>query len=74
MLSFRCNQAVPAQKQLTIYSPPNILMVQLKRFDMMRGGLKINKPITFTEEFDLKSALSAESKARHANIHVRAAY
>jgi ubiquitin C-terminal hydrolase len=58
----KCNQAVPAQKQLTIYSPPNILMVQLKRFDMMRGGLKINKPITFTEEFDLKSALSAESK------------
>ena len=49
-------------------------MVQLKRFDMMRGGLKINKPITFTEEFDLKSALSAESKARHAYIHVRTEY
>jgi len=45
-------------------------MVQLKRFDMMRGGLKINKPITFTEELDLKSALSAESKVRLRDSHL----
>jgi hypothetical protein len=59
----RCNQVVAAQKQLTIYELPNLLIVQLKRFDLMHGGLKINKSVVFTEELDLKVALSPESHA-----------
>jgi hypothetical protein len=34
---FSCRQVVTAQKQLTIYELPNLLIVQLKRFDLMHG-------------------------------------
>lgn len=49
----KCDRAVAVQKQLTICEAPPILVIQMKRFDMMRGGLKINKSVAFHEELDL---------------------
>ncbi|KAI9204548.1 uncharacterized protein BJ171DRAFT_424092 [Polychytrium aggregatum] len=50
----RCKKYVDAQKRLTIHDPPPVLTVQLKRFDFLRSGMKINKPIAFDEYLDLK--------------------
>jgi ubiquitin carboxyl-terminal hydrolase 36/42 len=49
----KCDRAVAVQKQLTICEPPPVLVIHLKRFDMMQGGLKINKSVAFHEELDL---------------------
>ncbi|EDO32736.1 predicted protein, partial [Nematostella vectensis] len=51
----RCKKKVPAHKQVLIHRPPNILTIQLKRFDYhhMFGG-KVSKEITYTEHLDLR--------------------
>lgn len=54
----RCQKAVRAQKQLTVYKPPNILIVTLKRFDLLQNGAKINKPVLFREDLSLKKLMS----------------
>lgn len=57
-MSPSCQKAVRAQKQLTIYKPPNILIVTLKRFDLLQNGAKINKPVLFREDLSLKKLMS----------------
>lgn len=41
---------------------PPILVVQLKRFDVMSGGGKINKTITFREQLDIAQVMSEDKK------------
>jgi len=53
---------VRAQKQLTVDNAPPILIVQLKRFDIMRGGGKINKTVTFREQLDIAQVMSEDKK------------
>lgn len=50
----QCNQKVKALKQLTIYKPPHVLTVHLKRFDSYNPGQKINRRIAFGPTLDLK--------------------
>jgi len=54
----KCNKAVKAQKQLTIRQAPNVLSIQLKRFDLKFGGLKINKTVIFRETLELNRVMS----------------
>lgn len=56
----RCVKLVKAQKQLTIFNPPNILTIQLKRFNYSFFG-KIDKPIAFPETLNLSPYISDES-------------
>lgn len=58
----RCNKVVTAQKQLTVDRAPPILVVQLKRFDVMSGGGKINKTVTFREQLDIAKVMSEDKK------------
>jgi hypothetical protein len=39
-------------------------MVQLKRFDVMSGGGKINKTVTFRERLDIAKVMSEDKKVR----------
>ena len=67
----RCSKKVPALKQLTIFKPPTVLCVQLKRFQFANsfggyggfggGGGKINKPILYTDRLDLSPFISDHS-------------
>ncbi|KAL8223461.1 hypothetical protein R6Q57_018936 [Mikania cordata] len=50
----QCKQKVKALKQLTIYKPPNVLTVHLKRFGSHISGQKIDKKIQFGHTLDLK--------------------
>ncbi len=61
----RCNKVVTAQKQLTVDRAPPILVVQLKRFDVMSGGGKINKTVTFREQLDIAKVMSEDKKVRY---------
>jgi ubiquitin carboxyl-terminal hydrolase 36/42 len=56
----RCNKQA-GQKQLTVYRAPNILVITLKRFDMMQGGGKINKSVVFREDLSLQKVMSRNS-------------
>jgi len=61
---FRCNKVVKAQKQLTVDRPPPVLTIQLKRFDVMSGGGKINKTITFRDQLDIAQVMSEDKRVR----------
>ncbi len=37
-------------------------MLQLKRFDVMHGGGKINKSVTFRQQLDISHIMSPEKK------------
>lgn len=56
-----------ATKRLTIYNPPSVLALHLKRFQYagmmgaMPFGGKINKPIEFAQKLDLKPFMSNKS-------------
>lgn len=64
----RCNKVVTAQKQLTVDRAPPILVVQLKRFDVMSGGGKINKTVTFREQLDIAKVMSEDKKVRYIRL------
>eukprot|EP00928_Gymnodinium_smaydae_P088234 TRINITY_DN72340_c0_g1_i1.p1 TRINITY_DN72340_c0_g1~~TRINITY_DN72340_c0_g1_i1.p1 ORF type:complete len:641 (+),score=113.13 TRINITY_DN72340_c0_g1_i1:96-2018(+) len=52
-----CKQTVRARKQLTIYQAPSVLVVQLKRFRAVMGGLdrgKVTKPVSFKTDLNLR--------------------
>ncbi|KAI4388231.1 hypothetical protein MLD38_000578 [Melastoma candidum] len=44
----KCKKLVPARKQMSVFQAPNILVIQLKRFEGIYGG-KIDKAISFEE-------------------------
>lgn len=54
----RQNKAVRAEKRITIESSPNVLVLQLKRFEFSFSGRKVSKPVAFTEVLDLSPYLS----------------
>ncbi|CAF1704471.1 hypothetical protein HID58_053796 [Brassica napus] len=56
-----CKKLVTARKQMSLLQAPNILVVQLKRFEGIFGG-KIDKPITFGEILVLSTFMSKASK------------
>ncbi|XP_065659678.1 ubiquitin carboxyl-terminal hydrolase 42 isoform X5 [Hydra vulgaris] len=55
----RCRMKTVAQKRNSIYKEPNVLTLQLKRFDFtnMFGG-KISKNVVFPEELDIRPFMS----------------
>ncbi|CAN7001428.1 unnamed protein product [Brassica rapa subsp. trilocularis] len=56
-----CKKLVTARKQMSVLQAPNILVIQLKRFEGIYGG-KIDKPITFGEILFLSTFMSKSSK------------
>ncbi|KAJ4842318.1 hypothetical protein Tsubulata_039691 [Turnera subulata] len=56
-----CKKLVAARKQMSILEAPNVLVIQLKRFEGMFGG-KIDKPIAFEEVLLLSGFMSKASQ------------
>ncbi|KAF8110497.1 hypothetical protein N665_0083s0059 [Sinapis alba] len=56
-----CKKLVTARKQMSVLQAPNILVIQLKRFEGIFGG-KIDKAITFGEILFLSTFMSKSSK------------
>lgn len=59
-----CKKLVAARKQMSILQAPNILVIQLKRFEGIYGG-KIDKAITFEEVLVLSSFMCKTSQDLH---------
>lgn len=57
----RCKKLVAAKKQMSILHAPNILVVQLKRFEGIFGG-KIDRAIAFEEILVLSNFMSKASQ------------
>ncbi|XP_004294078.1 PREDICTED: ubiquitin carboxyl-terminal hydrolase 25-like [Fragaria vesca subsp. vesca] len=57
----RCNKLVAAKKQMSILQAPNVLVIQLKRFEGLLGG-KIDKSISFEEFLVLSSFMCKKSQ------------
>lgn len=59
MYSLRCAKKVSAVKNTSIHRAPNILNLQIKRFDFIRSyNSKINRPVAFDEYLDLGPFMS----------------
>ncbi|MED6169880.1 Ubiquitin carboxyl-terminal hydrolase 25 [Stylosanthes scabra] len=56
-----CKKLVPAKKQMSILQAPNILVIQLKRFEGILGG-KIDKAVAFEEVLVLSSFMCKASQ------------
>ncbi|RUS89725.1 hypothetical protein EGW08_002543 [Elysia chlorotica] len=55
----KCKQKVRAQKRFTIYKAPNVLTLQLNRFDFNRHlSGKINRFIRYTEKINIRNFMS----------------
>ncbi|CAN8269342.1 unnamed protein product [Cochlearia groenlandica] len=61
----KCTKLVTARKQMSVLQAPNILVIQLKRFEGIFGG-KIDKTIAFGEFLVLSSFMSKASKDTQA--------
>ncbi|XP_043699514.1 ubiquitin carboxyl-terminal hydrolase 25-like [Telopea speciosissima] len=57
----KCKKLVAAKKQMSILKAPNILVIQLKRFEGIHGG-KIDRPIAFEEVLVLSSYMCKASQ------------
>lgn len=64
-----CNKLVAARKQMSLLQAPNILVIQLKRFEGIFGG-KIDKTIAFEEVLVLSSYMCKASKEKHAEYNL----
>jgi hypothetical protein len=58
-----CKQLVPAEKQMTIYDDPNVLVIHLKRFDGILGG-KVSKNIDFGMTLNLEPFICSKRRCR----------
>uniref|UniRef100_A0A6N2NJ70 Ubiquitin carboxyl-terminal hydrolase n=1 Tax=Salix viminalis TaxID=40686 RepID=A0A6N2NJ70_SALVM len=56
-----CKKLVAARKQMSVLQAPNVLVIQLKRFEGIFGG-KIDKPIAFEEVLVLSSFMCKTSQ------------
>lgn len=60
-----CKKKRRAIKQFTIFEPPNVLVIHLKRFEVGGGGLfsggKINKFVKFDDNLDLTEFMSYQT-------------
>eukprot|EP00741_Cyanophora_paradoxa_P003091 tig00000663_g3000.t1 len=61
----KCKKLVRATKRLTIHHSPNVLTIQLKRFDFGRHSGKINKPVAFGPTLDLGPFVSCREREGH---------
>ncbi|XP_062507774.1 ubiquitin carboxyl-terminal hydrolase 36-like isoform X2 [Corticium candelabrum] len=60
-LCFKCKQKVPAQKTLTIHRAPNVLTLQMKRFEFYSlFGSKLSKEVKYDEKLDLRPFMSCK--------------
>lgn len=59
-----CEKLVAARKQMSILEAPNVLVIQLKRFEGILGG-KIDKAIAFEEVLVLSSYMCNPSQDPH---------
>ncbi|KAL5716149.1 ubiquitinyl hydrolase 1 [Ranunculus cassubicifolius] len=59
-----CKKLVIAKKQMSVLKAPNILVIQLKRFEGIHGG-KIDRPISFEESLSLSNYMCKESQDAH---------
>lgn len=55
-----------AHKRFSIEKAPNVLTIQLKRFEFGTFGGKIDRHVRFETELDLSDYLSSSSKGKHA--------
>jgi hypothetical protein len=58
---YRCprqEKPVRAIKRMTVEEAPNVLVIQLKRFEFSLSGRKISKPVEFGETLDLTPYMS----------------
>ncbi|KAL7129359.1 hypothetical protein ABFS83_13G060900 [Erythranthe nasuta] len=62
-----CKELVVARKQMSVVQAPNVLVIQLKRFEGLFGG-KIDKPIAFDEMLVLSSHMAKGSKVHSDKI------
>ena len=68
--SYKCpkqNTMVKAVKRMTIEDVPNVLIVQLKRFEFSRSGRKISKHVDFDPVLDISPFMSHPPK--HAALY-----
>ncbi|GMP53312.1 hypothetical protein CsSME_00018802 [Camellia sinensis var. sinensis] len=61
---YNCKKLVTARKQMSLLQAPNVLVIQLKRFEGVFGG-KIDKAIAFEEVLVLSSYMCKASQDTH---------
>lgn len=64
-----CKKLVSARKQMSILQAPNVLVIQLKRFEGLYGG-KIDKLIAFEEVLVLSSYMNKASQDSHPEYNL----
>ncbi|KAK9268687.1 hypothetical protein L1049_000447 [Liquidambar formosana] len=64
-----CKKLVAARKQMSILQAPNVLVIQLKRFEGIYGG-KIDKAIAFEEVLVLSSFMCKASQDPQPQYHL----
>ncbi|EPS70410.1 ubiquitin carboxyl-terminal hydrolase, partial [Genlisea aurea] len=64
-----CKELVAARKQMTLFQAPNVLVIQLKRFEGIYGS-KIDKPIAFDDELMLSSYMCKDGLDQHPEYHL----
>lgn len=64
-----CKKLVAARKHMSILQAPNVLVIQLKRFEGIFGG-KIDKVITFEEVLVLSSFICKASQDLHLEYNL----
>ncbi|KAK6132102.1 hypothetical protein DH2020_034168 [Rehmannia glutinosa] len=64
-----CKELVAARKQMSILEAPNVLVIQLKRFEGLYGG-KVDKPVAFDEVLVLSSHMCKGSKDQHPEYNL----
>ncbi|CAN6455672.1 unnamed protein product [Victoria cruziana] len=57
----KCKKLSSARKQMSIFRAPNVLVIQLKRFEGVHG-LKIDRPIAFGEELALAAHMCKQAQ------------
>lgn len=62
-----CEQVVNVHKQMTIWKAPEVMCIHLKRFDIFKGGSKINKSVVFGETLNLVPMMCLESPYHDQN-------
>ncbi|KAI3921747.1 hypothetical protein MKX01_005436 [Papaver californicum] len=65
----KCKKLVSARKQMSILQSPNILVIQLKRFEGIFGG-KIDRKIAFEEGLVLSDDMCRESQDPHPEYNL----
>ncbi|KAK4751648.1 hypothetical protein SAY87_005130 [Trapa incisa] len=64
-----CQKLVVARKQMLVFQAPNVLVIQLKRFDGMYGG-KIDKVVSFDDVLVLSSFMCKKSQDSSPEYHL----